>query len=693
MKTSRREFIKVSGAAGAGLVIAFHLPSSLQARTIPTRPFVPNVWLRIDPSGKVTITCHKSEMGQGVRTSLPMMVAEELDVDFSKIVVAQAMEDPKYGQQLTGGSTSVRTSMEKLRTAGATARAMLIAAAAKQWDVGASACHTESGYVVGPEGKRVAYGSLAPAAAKLPVPKNVKLKDPKEFKIIGRPLPRTDVPEKVNGKAQFGIDMRLPGLLVASIARCPVFGGKVAKFDATKAKAVAGVKHVVHVPSGVAVVGDSFWSALKGRDALEITWDEGKHAGMSSASIHDHFAELAKGPAQVGQKEGDASSAMAQAAHKVDATYGVPFLAHATMEPMNCTASVKPDGVEVWAPTQFPEMIRETGAGLLEVKPERIRVHITYLGGGFGRRAEPDFALDALAVSKELGAPVKVVWSREDDMQHDWYRPASLHVLAGGLDPQGKLVAWTHRVVAPSIGGQRGWVKEGALDEDALECAVKIPYVLPNLLVEYVMANTGVPIGFWRSVYSSQNALATECFIDELAAAAKRDPLEFRLASANARAAGVLKLAAEKAGWGKPPAGRSQGIAVAFSFGSYVAHVAEISMDGNLPRVHRVVSAVDCGLYVNPAIIEAQIMSGVVFGLSGMRSAITIEKGRVQQSNYHDFKVPRLNEVPTVEVHLIKSSENPGGIGEPGLPPLAPAVLNAMAAATGKRVRKLPLSA
>lgn len=692
MKTSRRDFIKVSGSAGAGLVLAFHLPAGLQAQKVAAKPFVPNVWLQIEPSGKVTITCHKSEMGQGVRTSLPMMVAEELDADFSKIAVVQAPADPKYGQQLTGGSTSVRTSMEKLRTAGATARAMLVAAAAGQWGIGPAACRTENGFVVAGD-KRASYGSLAEAAAKLPVPKDVKLKDPKDFKIIGRPLPRTDLADKVNGKAVFGIDVRLPGMLVASVAKCPVFGGKVAKFDATRAKAVPGVKHVVQVPSGVAVVGDSFWSALKGREALNITWDEGPHASMSSAAIRERFVELGKGPGQTGQKEGDAAAALSQAANKLEATYEVPFLAHATMEPMNCTASVKPGNIEVWAPTQFPEMLREAGASLLDVKPEMIKVHITYLGGGFGRRAEPDFALDALAVSKEIGAPVKVVWSREDDMQHDWYRPASLHLLSGAVDNSGKLVAWTHRVVAPSIGGQRGWVKEGALDEDALECAVKIPYAVPNVLVEYVMANTGVPAGWWRSVYSSQNALATECFLDELAAAAKRDPLEFRLAAADARAARVLKLAAEKAGWGKPRPGRSQGIAAAFSFGSYVAHVAEISMEGNLPRVHRIVSAVDCGMYVNPAIIEAQIMSAVVYGLSGMRSAITIQNGRVQQSNYHDYEIPRLNEVPEVEVHLIKNAENPGGIGEPGLPPLAPAVLNAMAAATGKRVRALPLSA
>ena len=691
MKTSRRDFIKISGTAGAGLVLAFYLPSSLQAQADGV--FAPNVWLQIEPTGKVTITCHKSEMGQGVRTSLPMMVAEELDVDFASVIVKQAMGDPKYGQQLTGGSTSVRTTMEKLRTAGATARAMLVAAAAQQWGVQPSQCHTEAGSVVGPAGKRAGYGSLAAPASKLPVPKSVKLKDPKDFKIMGKPLPRTDVPEKVNGTAAFGIDVRLPGSLVANIARCPVFGGKVAKFDAAKAKAVPGVKQVVQVPSGVAVVGDSYWSALKGREALAITWDEGKNAALSSASIRQRFAELGKGPAQVGQQAGDVPAALSGAAHKVDASYELPFLAHATMEPMNCTASFQPGNIEVWAPTQFPEMIQEAGSEMLEVKPQQIKVHVTYLGGGFGRRADPDFALDALAVSKAIGSPVKVVWSREDDMQHDWYRPASLHLLSGGVDAAGKLVAWKHRVVAPSIGGQRGWIKEGALDEDALDGAAKPPYTIPNLLVEYVMANTGVPVGYWRSVYASQNALATECFVDELATASKQDPLEFRLKAANPRAAGVLKLAAEKAGWGKHPAGRAQGIAVAFCFGSYVAHVAEISMDGNLPRVHRVVSAVDCGLYVNPAIIEAQIMSAVVFGLSGMRSAITIQDGRAQQSNYHDYEIPRLNEVPVVEVHLVNSGEKPGGIGEPGLPPLAPAVLNAMAAATGKRVRTLPLTA
>ncbi|MBZ5646681.1 MAG: xanthine dehydrogenase family protein molybdopterin-binding subunit [Acidobacteriia bacterium] len=693
MKTTRRDFLKVTGAAGAGLVIGFHLPSSLQAAPNDPAAFEPNVWLQIDPAGKVTITCAKSEMGQGVRTSLPMIVAEELDADFAHVAVKQAMGDPKYGQQLTGGSTSVRTSLEKLRKAGATARAMLVAAAAKEWSVDAGACHTDKGFVTGPGGKRASYGSLAAAAAKLPVPKNVKLKDPKDFKIIGQPLPRTDLGEKVSGKAQFGIDVRLPGMLVANIARCPVFGGKVAKFDAAKAKAVPGVKHVVQVSSGVAVVGDSYWSAHKGREALEITWDEGPHARMNSADISQRFAELAKGEANVGEKHGDAGSALSQAAQKIEATYEVPFLAHATMEPMNCAASVKGNDIEVWAPTQFPENLREQGSSLLDVKPEQIKVHVTFLGGGFGRRAESDYALDALAVSKAISAPVKVVWSREDDMQHDWYRPASYHVLSGGLDAKGKLVAWKHRVVAPSIGGQRGWVKPGALDKDALDAAVELRYSIPNLLVDYVMANTGVPAGWWRSVYASQNALATESFIDELAAAAKTDPLEFRLAIANPRAAGVLKLAAEKAGWGKPAGGRAQGIAMAFSFGTYVAHVAEVSLEHGIPRLRRVVAAVDCGMYVNPAIIEAQIMSAVVFGLSGMRSAITVQNGRAQQSNFHDFEVPRLNDVPNVEVHLVKSGEKPGGIGEPGLPPLAPAVLNAMAAATGKRVRKLPLSA
>ncbi len=691
MNTSRREFLKVSSAAGAGLAIAFHLPSALQGAATE-KAFQPNVWLEIAPSGKVTITCAKAEMGQGVRTSLPMLVAEELDTPFDRITVVQAMADSKYGQQLTGGSTSVRGSMETLRKAGATARAMLVAAAAKDWRVPAAMCQTENGFVVGPKGKRASYGSLADAAAKLPVPQEVKLKDSKDFKVVGQPLLRTDVPEKVSGKAEFGIDVRLSGMLVANIARCPVFGGKLAKFDATKAKAVPGVKQVVEVPSGIAVVGDSYWSVHQGRDALEITWDEGPNADMNSAAIGDRFAELSKGIALIGENKGDAASRYFETAQKIQATYEFPFLAHATMEPMNCTASVKPDTIEVWAPTQFPEMIREAGSELLGVKPEQIKVHVTYLGGGFGRRAEPDFALEALAVSKAAGAPVKVVWSREDDMQHDWYRPASYHVLTAGVDTAGNLVAWTHRVVAPSIGGQRGWVKEGTLDKDALDCAMDLRYNIPNIFIDYVMANTGVPVGYWRSVYASQNAAATEAFLDEVASLAKKDPLEFRLAIADPRAAGVLKLAADKAGWGKTTEGRALGIAMAFSFGSYVAQVAEVSVDGGVPRVQRVVAAVDCGMYVNPTIIEAQIMGAVVFGLSGMRSAITIQNGRAQQSNYHMFEVPRMTDVPKVEVYLVKSMEKPGGIGEPGLPPLAPAVLNAIAAASGTRIRKLPLA-
>ena len=693
MKTTRRDFIKVSGAAGAGLVLAFQLPEALSAAPATEKPFAPNVWLQIDPQGKVTITCHKSEMGQGVRTSLPMMVAEELDADFSSVQVKQAMGDPKYGQQLTGGSSSVRGSMDKLRKAGATARAMLITAAAKRWNVQPSACRTESGLVIGPGTRRAAYGSLASEAAKLPVPKDVKLKDPKDFRIMGKPLPRTDVPEKVNGKAEFGIDVKLPGMVFANVARCPVFGGKVAKFDDSKAKTVPGVKRIVQIDSGVAVVGDSYWSALKGREALQITWDEGKNAGMSSAQISQRLAELAKGEAHTGEKKGDAAAALSKAAHQVEATYEFPFLPHATMEPMNCVAHVQGDAVEIWAPTQFPEMLLNVGPQPVGVDKNKMKIHVTYLGGGFGRRAMPDFVIDTMQVSKAVGAPVKVVWSREDDMQHDFYRPASYHALRGGVDQSGKLVAWQHRVVAPSIGAQMGWVKEGSLDKDALDAAMELPYDIPNLLVEYVMANTGVPAGWWRSVYASQNSAATEAFMDELAAAAGKDPLEFRLAIADSRAAAVLKLAADKAGWGKPAAGRKQGIAMANTFGTYVAQVAEVEMQGTTPRVKRVVAAVDCGMYVNPAIIEAQIMSAVVYGLSGMRSAITVQNGRVQQSNFHDYEIPRLNEVPTVEVHIVKNGEKPGGIGEPGLPPFAPAVLNAMAAATGKRVRKLPLNA
>jgi CO/xanthine dehydrogenase Mo-binding subunit len=640
-------------------------------------------------------------MGQGVRTSLPMIVAEELDADWTRVRIEPALADArKYGNQLTGGSTSVRTSWEPLRHAGAQARSMLMAAAAQSWGVAADSCRTENGCVIHDASRRRArYGSLSEAAAKLPLPEKPPLKNPKDFRIIGQSLPRLDIPTKVDGSARFGIDVRVPGMLFAVVARCPVFGGKMARFDATRAKAVQGVRAVTPIASGVAVVADSTWAAMQGRKALEITWDEGPHAALSSDDISRRFAKLAAGPAAVAREEGDVEAALKRAARTLAAVYEVPYLAHATMEPMNATADVRrPGSCEVWAPTQFPSMAQQVAGKIAGLPAEKVTVHITLLGGGFGRRADADFVADAVETSKAVRAPVQALWTREDDMQHDLYRPASYHVLRAGLDVDGRLIAWTHRVVAPSISGQRGEKLEGGLDRGAVDGAADLPYSIANLRVDYVMANTAVPVGYWRSVYASQTAFANECFLDEIAAAVGKDPVELRrelLRNAPHHKA-VLELVAEKSGWGQRlPAGHFRALAVHKSFHSYVAEVAEVSLanDGT-PRVHRVVCAVDCGLAVNPAGIASQMQSGIVYGLSAaLRGKIIIDKGRVQQSNFDDYQVVRFDEMPQVEVHIVPSSEPPTGTGEPGLPPIAPAVANAVSAARGQRVRTLPIMA
>jgi isoquinoline 1-oxidoreductase beta subunit len=696
---TRRDFLRSSALGGAGLVIAFYLPTQADLRGMGAQPpFQPNAWLQVDPQDNVTIWVGKSEMGQGVRTSLPMIVAEELDADWTRVRIEPALADArKYGNQLTGGSTSVRTSWGPLRKAGAQARAMLVAAAAQSWGVAPDSCRTENGAVVhDASGRRVRYGSLADAAAKLPVPEKPPLKNAKDFRIIGKSVPRLDTPSKVDGSAQFGIDVRVPGMLFAVVARCPVFGGKPARFDATRAKAVKGVRTVVPISSGVAVVADSTWAAFEGRKALDITWDEGPDAALTSAEISRMFAKLAAGPAAVAREEGDAEAALKRAARTLEAVYEVPFLAHATMEPMNATASVRPGFCDVWAPTQFPSLAQQIAGKIAGLPPEKVTVHITLLGGGFGRRAEGDFVADAVEASKAAGAPVQVLWTREDDVQHDHYRPASYHVLRAGLDGEGRLIAWTHRVVAPSISGQRGEKLEGGLDRSAVDGAADLPYAIPNLRVDYVMANTPVPVGYWRSVYASQTAFANECFLDEIAAAAGKDPVELRrdLLSKAPHHKAALELVAQKSGWGKAlPAGRFRGLSVHKSFSSYVAQVAEVSLqtDGT-PRVHRVVCAIDCGLPVNPGGVASQMQSGIVFGLSAaLRGKITVEKGRVQQGNFDDYQPLRFDEMPQVEVHIVPSAEPPTGTGEPGLPPIAPAVANAVSAARGQRVRKLPI--
>jgi len=697
----RRAFLQTAGGAGAALVIGFRIPG--RGEQEPS-PFAPNAWLRISPDDSVLVIVDRSEMGQGVATSLPMLLAEELEADWSKVKIEFAPADkayinPLFGLQGTGGSSSVRAAWTPLRKAGAAAREVLIAAAAQRWAVKTTECHAENGAVVHTKTKRrLRYGQLAARAATLPVPTDVPLKDPKDWRIAGKPTKRLDAAVKTNGRAKFGIDTWVPGMRIAVVARSPVFGGKVKSFDATAAKAVEGVRNVVQISSGVAVVATGYWPAKLGRDALKVEWDEGSVASVSSAGISQMFAERAgQATAAVAKHVGDPEGGLGGAATRVEADYEMPFLAHTTMEPMNATAHVRADGVDIWAPTQFQTGAQGIGAAIGGVPPEQVKVHTTYLGGGFGRRFELDFIQEALETSKAVGTPVKVIWSREDDVRNGQYRPANFHRMRAGLGADGKPVAWSHRIVAPSIMARvfPNTVQNG-LDGEAVEGGAELPYTVPNLHVDYVLTDTGIPVGFWRSVNNSYNGFAVETFIDECAAAAKADPYEYRRALlANApRHRGVLELAATKAGWGTPlPAGRARGIAVFKSFESFVAQVAEVSVSsaGDV-RVHRVVCAVDCGMHVNPQTIEAQMQGGIVFGLTAaLKGAITIDKGRVQQGNFNDYEMLRMNEMPAVEVYIVPSNEAPGGIGEPGTPPIGPAVGNAIFALTGKRIRKLPI--
>jgi len=569
-----------------------------------------------------------------------------------------------------------------LRQAGATDREMLLAAAALSWNVDKSSCRADKGFVVHSSGRKLSYGELADAAGKLSVPTSVQLKDNKDFKILGKELPKLDTPEKVNGSAIFGTDVRVKGMLFASIEKCPVFGGKVKSFDATKAKAVSGVKDVVSIENGVAVVANSTYAAFKGREALSVTWDEGQWANQNSASIKKMFEDAVKQKGSVEDYDGDAEEAFASAATKVEAVYEVPFAAHATMEPMNCTAHVQNDRCEIWAPTQNPQAAQREASELLDLPMEKVVVHVTFLGGGFGRRLKSDYVEDAVRVSRAVKAPVQVVWTREDDLQHDWYRPATYNWLRAGLDADGWPAVWMHRAVGPAA---KGLVMGGSTP----------PYAISNLLIDAHIEKTSIPIGAWRAVGPSQNGFIVESFIDELAYQAKKDPFEYRrqLLNGEPRLKRVLEAAAEKSGWGTPmKSGCGRGIAAVSSFGSHVAQVAEVTVDpsGQI-RVDRVVCAIDCGRIVNPDTIEAQMASGIVYGLgAALKDEITIDGSRVRQNNFDTYRLMTMEDMPAVEVHIVPSAESPGGVGEPGLPPAAPAVCNAIYATTGKRIRRLP---
>jgi isoquinoline 1-oxidoreductase beta subunit len=621
-----------------------------------------------------------------------MLLAEELECDWKKIRTEFPGIDRAFGgNQGVVGSQSIRSSWQPLRQAGATAREMLISAAAQKWGVDKSRCRAENSAVIDTAtSARLSYGELAEAAAKIAPPTGIALKDPSQFRIIGKPRKRLDTPDKTTGRATFGIDVRLPNMLYAAAARCPVFGGKVAGFDATKAKAMPGVKHVVQISSGVAVIADNTWNAIQARNALVIQWDEGAHANLNSAGIRHEWVELANQPGAVARNDGDAVGVLAGAAKKIEAAYEAPYMAHAPMEPLNCTADVRADSCEVWASTQGQSSALQEAVRVTGLRPDQVKIHTAYMGGGFGRRARADYIGEAVQASKAVGAPVQLTWAREDDMQQDWYRPASYTRFAGGLDADGWPVAMTSRIVCPPFGGMRNGVSS-----TAVEGVVDTPYAIPNVMVDYHAADPGIPVSYWRSVGYSQNTFFAESFIDELAASGGKDAFEFRrkLLEKSPRPLAVLELAAEKAGWGKPlPAGHARGIALVNNIGSFTAQVAEVSVTKGKLKVHRVVCAVDCGHVVNPSGVEQQIQSGIVYGLSAaMKGQITIDKGRVQQANFHQYDVLRIDEMPVVEVYLVPSQAAPGGIGEAGVPPIAAAVGNAIFAATGKRVRKLPM--
>lgn len=699
---SRRSLLRVGTAASGGLVLSLSLPLAAPAAGTP---FVPNAFVRIGVDGQIVLTMPYVEMGQGTYTAIPMLIAEELEVALRQVKLEHAPPDEKtYGNpllagvQATGGSTAIMASWKPLRQVGAVARTLLVQAAARRWNVDPASCRAQDGEVLHPaSGRRLAYGALAADAARLPVPKDVALKEPKDFKLIGTPARRLDAPAKVDGTATYGIDARPPGVKIATLAQSPVFGGRLKSVDDAAARAVKGVSQIVRLDDAVAVVADHMGAAKKGLAALKIAWDDGPHAKLATQDIARELeqATLAAGP--VAEETGDTARALATATTKVEAMYQVPFLAHATMEPMNCTVHVRRDGCDVWVGTQVAARAQAAAAKVAGLPLEKVVLHQHLIGGGFGRRLEVDGIARATEIARQVDGPVKVVWTREEDIQHDMYRPYWFDRLTAGLDANGKPVAWHHRFAGSSVVAR--WLPIGfskGLDPDSIDGATKLAYGLPNTQVEYLRVEPpGIPTAFWRSVGPSHTVFVVESFMDELAAAAKQDPVAYRLAllDKTPRAKAVLALAAEKAGWGKAlPKGRGRGVSVQSVFGSYLAQVAEVEVaqDGEV-RVKRVVAAVDCGTVVNPDTVRAQIESGTIFGITAaLYGEITLKDGRVEQSNFDSYRMLRIDEAPGIEVHIMMNSEAPGGMGEPGTSAIVPAVANAIFAATGKRLRRMP---
>jgi isoquinoline 1-oxidoreductase beta subunit len=697
---SRRDFLKASALASGGLMLGITLTGCAKPAALGGAGGQPVAWLRIGGDDRITVLVDRSEMGQGVYTAMTQLLAEELGIDPARVAVEAAPVGAVYvnallGAQITGGSTSVRDAWDKLRLAGAQARTMLVQAAAAHWDVEGSTLKVQDGAVLRGN-ERLTFGQLAEAAAKLPVPKEVALKDPKDFSTVGKPQKRLDAPAKVDGSAVYGIDVKLPGMLHAALRQSPTLGGSVAGVDATAAEALPGVRRVMKVTNGVAVIADHYWQAKQALDAVKITWTPGPNATLDNASMKSKLRAAAARPGKSVRNEGDVAAGLKGAAKTLRAVYELPLLAHATLEPQNCTADVRADGADIHVNTQTQTIAQATVAQVAGLKPEQVRIHTTLLGGGFGRRLEVDYIPAAVEASKAVGKPVKLIWSREEDTTHDAYRPPAYDEVAGGLDADGNLVAWQLHITSPSITARMfPAVVESAVDPFAIEAASNYPYDVPNIAVDYNREEIGIDVGYWRSVSHALNCFVAESFMDELAHAAGKDPYAFRagLLSKQPRYQRVLDAAAEKAGWGKAPAGHHQGIALMEGYGSYLAQVVEVSVKRGALKIHRITCVVDCGRMVNPNIVDQQVEGSILFGLTAaLWGEITLKGGQAQERNFDTYRLLRLPESPRIEVVLLESTEAPGGMGEPATALIAPALTNAIFAATGKRLRSLPIA-